>query len=253
MKAIVRTLKLASALCLLIAFGILGWACASYGPSDAGKVPANAQAMPLHGEDLALLSHDEIELRKALEYQKAKAAYEEAPKIYNEAPVPEGWPALTPVGEVRVKTYPAYRAAFITADQAEGSSRGLFRPLFNHIKREDIAMTAPVEMTFDDKGNENKMAFLYRTPDMGHAGADEKDPRIKIKDVPEQQVASIGVKGGYDAETYNKALKQIKAWLSENKQQWQTAGEPRYLGYNSPFIPSALRYGEVQVPVKPAD
>lgn len=173
----------------------------------------------------------------------------QGPRI-NEAPLPEGWPELTPVDEIQVKTYPVYRAAVI-ADEAGGSQSGMFRPLFNHIQREDIAMTAPVEMTYDGEAQAS-MSFLYRTPDMGTLGSDDNDQRVSVRDIPQQTVVSIGVRGRYNTDNYNEALGKLNAWLDENKDRWRADGEPRLLGYNSPFVPGSLRYGEVQIPVQPA-
>lgn len=206
---------------VLGAFLYFAKACASYGPSEAGK---------------------------------GTAAYDEAPSIVNEAPVPDNWPALTPVDEIRVKQYPAYRAAFIVADQDKGGSdNGLFRPLFNHINREDIAMTSPVEMTYDQEGDADSMAFLYRTTDMGKLGPDADDPRIKVRDVPAMTVLSVGVKGDYTHERFEQYVKQLNAWLADHK-SYRAVGEPRYLGYNSPFVfPASRRYGEVQVPIQPVN
>lgn len=213
-------------ICLLLLLPIAGLAlighfsaCSSYGPSEAGK---------------------------------GTEAFAEAPKIVNEAPVPEGWPALTPVGQVRVKTYPTYRAAFIVADAENGGSdSGMFRPLFNHIQREDIAMTAPVKMTYDEAGRQRSMAFLYRTSDMGAAGIDGKDPRVQVRDVPEMTVLSIGVKGGYSHDRFSQHVAKLNAWLAE-QDTYRAAGEARYLGYNSPFVfPSYRKYGEVQMPIEP--
>lgn len=202
------------ALCAVTLYG--AWACASYGPSQAGI------GTPEHAE---------------------------APKILNEAAVPEGWPALTPVDEIRVKHYPAYRAAVIAADEDKGGSdNGLFRPLFNHIKRQDIAMTAPVEMTYADNGMQDSMAFLYRTPGMGAAGSDADDPRVQVKDIPEQTALSIGLQGYYSHKRFTVAVEKLEAWLGADD-QWRAAGKPRYLGYNSPFVPSFMRYGEVQIPI----
>jgi len=208
----------------MIALGSLlticcGWACSTYGPSQAG-----------------------------LNTEAAK----EAPKIFNESPVPEGWPALTPINQIRVKEYPAYRAAIILADNPDNATpNGLFRPLFNHIKRKDIAMTAPVEMTYLSDGSQSSMAFLYRTTDMGTPGTDKDDSRILVKDMPAQTVVSIGLKGSYSHSNYASAIDKLNTWLKENP-GYRAAGEPRYLGYNSPFIPSPMRYGEVQLPIKPA-
>ncbi len=175
------------------------------------------------------------------------------PFIINEAKRPEGWPKLTPVGEIQVKAYPTYRAAQIDAGQETAASdSGLFRPLFNHIKRNDIAMTAPVEMTY--QGDEPvSMAFVYRTTSQGTAGPDNADPRVKVQDVPGQQAASLGVRGRYTAERYATAVDKLNAWLEENKSQWKPIGQPRLLGYNSPFVPWFMRYSEVQVPVEPVN
>jgi len=223
------------------------WACSLYGPSDAGKPASIGQADP---EPLTLgASYDQRQLKQALARHEAEQAYAEAPSIFNESPTPEGWPALTPVDEIRVKRYPAYRAAIIRADEQDGGDNGLFRPLFNHIKRKDIAMTAPVEMTYNDAGRENKMAFLYRTPDMGSTGSDAADPRVEVKDIPARAALSIGLRGDYSHERFTGAVAKLNAWLAEQS-QWQADGEPRYLGYNSPFVPGRLRYGEVQVPIK---
>lgn len=216
-----KTLKILRYLFAATALGVVAltaWACSHYGPSPAGK---------------------------------GTAAFEEAPSIFNEAPVPEGWPALTPVDEIRVKQYPAYRAAYISADDDNSGSSGLFRPLFNHIKRQDIAMTAPVEMTYADDGEESSMAFLYRTTDMGALGSDTDDPDVVVKDIPAQTALSIGLKGGYSHSRFEKAVIKLNAWLNENS-GYRAAGDPRYLGYNSPFVPGPMRYGEVQIPIEPA-
>lgn len=228
-------------------FVVSAWACASYGRSDAGRPDTlRAPADPVPADRTGLSARQ----------REAQAAYDEAPKIVNESPTPEGWPALTPANEIRVKQYPAYRAAVITADASGGASgggsgNGLFRPLFNHIKRRDIAMTAPVEMTYGDNGMQDAMAFLYRTADMGDAGADPDDPRIEIRDIPEQTALSIGVFGSYSHKRFEQAVQQLNTWMGENAEAWRTAGEPRYLGYNSPFVPPFMRYGEVQVPIEP--
>ena len=35
-----------------------------------------------------------------------------------------------------------------------------------------------------------------------------------------------------------------------SKADYERAGEPRFLGYNSPFVPPWQQYGEAQIPVK---
>ena len=174
---------------------------------------------------------------------------------FHEASTPDGWPQLTPVNSIEVKTYPAYREAVVTADEAAvnetgGSQNDMFRQLFKHIQKNDISMTAPVDMTYqasDEKPQLRSMAFLYDVPQRGEL--DEKGP-IVVRDVPARQVVSIGVRGRYSDEHFDEASKQLQNWIMR-QDEYQTTGPPRYLGYNSPFVPFFWRYGEVQIPVKP--
>jgi len=66
------------------------------------------------------------------------------PMMISEAKLPVGFPAPGPVGEVIVKTYPAHRLARVRAER--NNDNGMFMQLFRHIERQEIAMTAPVEM-----------------------------------------------------------------------------------------------------------
>ena len=60
-----------------------------------------------------------------------------------EAEMPQGFPGYTPVGQIEIKQYPAYRKAF-----ASGPAE--FWLLFSHIKQNNVAMTAPVEMDYGE-------------------------------------------------------------------------------------------------------
>jgi hypothetical protein len=171
------------------------------------------------------------------------------PFTFREAPRPAGWPDLTPPRTVEVKRYPAYRAAVAEAPDAEDvSDSQMFWRLFSHIKSRDIPMTAPVEMTYN--GDEPQaMSFLYRTTDVGETG--EAEDGVRVIDVPAQTVASVGVRGRYRHWRFECGVDRLNTWLADDGTQWVAAGEPRYLGYNSPFIPGILRYGEVQIPIEP--
>jgi len=172
-----------------------------------------------------------------------------------EAPLPEGWPALTPVGVVQVKDYPDTRAAVVRRDSSHGStgraSGGMFRSLFNHIKSRDIAMTAPVDMGYRDDETQamTSMAFLYRRPDQG---VTETNGTVSVENFAARPYVSIGLRGGYNDDRFGDALAAIDQWLEANADTWQADGPPRYLGYNSPFVPGMMKYGEVQRPVRPA-
>src|SRR5205085_11574810 len=95
-----------------------------------------------------------------------------------------------------IKEYPAYRAAFATADPAHPTSNSMFYPLFNHIEKNHVAMSAPVEITYDAKGAAEPMAmaFIYGDPSVGKTGQDEN---VQVVDVPAMKVASLGITGSY--------------------------------------------------------
>jgi hypothetical protein len=167
------------------------------------------------------------------------------------APVPENWPELTPVGEVQVKAYPVYRAAVVAdVDIAGAGMRPMFMELFRHIQSNKIAMTAPVEMGYDDGAagtpRMESMAFLYRTKDQGGVG---DAGAVRVRDFEPQLYASIGVRGDYTGRNFEKGLSGLMSWLDANADHVQPLGPPRYLGYNGPFVPKFMRYGEVQIPI----
>lgn len=172
-----------------------------------------------------------------------------APFMIREAALPDGWPALTPVGQIQIKTYPVYRAATVTAADAGGRMEPMFNTLFGHIKSEGIAMTAPVEMGYqadDVPAGMTRMAFLYHSPRQGRTGA---DGIVQVADAEPGTFLSLGVRGAYDGVFIAKQVAKLKAWLAAQN-VWQVSGPPRCLGYNSPFVPLFLRYAEVQIPIE---
>jgi hypothetical protein len=175
------------------------------------------------------------------------------PMMVSETRLPRGFPAPGPVGEVIVKTYPAHRLARTAA--GDGGDNRMFMRLFGHIKRNDIAMTAPVTMDWSgepaERGGPESMAFLYAAPDLGEAGPDPADAAVTVEDVPEATVASIGLRGSYGEKTFRKGAEKLDAWLAEHP-EWEPAGPPRMLAYNSPFVPGLLKYSEIQRPIRPA-
>ena len=163
-----------------------------------------------------------------------------------EAPVPAGFPAPTPVGVVEIKKLPVYRMAKVNNT---GGGNNFFT-LFNHIKKNSIEMTAPVEMTMAEKNGkfaESSMAFLYQETTLGKVGP---QGNIAVLDTKECMVASIGMRGSPNSE----ALESAKRWLLEKikiaPEAYEIAGELKVMGYNSPFMPEKLRYYEVQLPLK---
>ncbi len=188
------------------------------------------------------------------------------PFVIREAKLPQGFPLPGPVGEVVIKDYPAYRLAQVSADR-EGETKGqegMFMPLFNHIKRGKIPMTAPVEMGYPEQTGKTDnvrlatdhmraaetMAFLYGESTWGQLGKDPDDRRVHVKDVSPMTVLSIAVRGRYNDAKFAEALGALREWVKANPNRVEVVGPPRYLCYNSPFMLWFLRYAEVQLPIK---
>lgn len=157
-----------------------------------------------------------------------------------EAELPEGFPMPGPVGQVMEKRYPRYRAA--RAEQ--GNQMGAFWKLFQHIKTNNIAMTAPVEMTMDGDMRMTDMAFLYGSTGQGRAGA---QGGVDVIDVESTTVLSIGMRG----ENSEERIALAKALVEARRKALglETAGEWRMLGYNSPMVSASKRFWELQIPV----
>ena len=173
--------------------------------------------------------------------------------MFDEAKLPKGYPAPGAVGDVIVKEYPAARAAVVkAADVKGGAKNGMFWPLFNHIKKNQIDMSSPVDMTWSPPAPDGTpakpqtMAFIYGDPALGQTGT---DGIVHVVDLPPVTVVSICIRGDYDETHFDQGLTKLNKYLTDHPGKYKPAGPPRYLGYNSPFVPPFLRIGEVQLPV----
>jgi hypothetical protein len=169
------------------------------------------------------------------------------PEVLVEARLPDGFPPPGVVGQVVVKQYPACRVVRVKA--GNGGADGMFGSLFNHISSNKIPMTSPVVLTWTG-GNpprESSMAFVYGSPKTGRPGPDGD---VEVVDVPAVTVISVGVRGDYDAAHFDSGMKQLQDFLAGHAGQYSIQGPPRYLAYNSPFVPWFAKFGEVQIPVE---
>ena len=164
-----------------------------------------------------------------------------------EAPVPAGFPAPTPVGVVEIKKLPVYRMAKVANSGMGGNN---FFTLFNHIKKNNIEMTAPVEMTMTEKNGkytESSMAFLYQETTLGKVGP---QGNVAVLDTTECTVVSVGMRGSPSSENIESARRWLLEKIKTTPEAYEIAGELKVMGYNSPFMPEKLRYYEVQLPLK---
>lgn len=168
------------------------------------------------------------------------AAPAAAPAYVSEAPLPQGWPQPGPYDQVSEKSYPAYRAAFTTGKGQTGS----FWTLFMHIKKNDIPMTAPVEMAMQPGEEELKranMAFLYQSDQVGQTGVAGRS--VEVRDVAASKVLNYTWQGPDSKANLAKARAALEAELAQRK---LTAPQFRLLGYNGPGTPRAKATWELQ-------
>jgi hypothetical protein len=166
-------------------------------------------------------------------------------KIRFESKLPQGFPEPGPLGRIVVKQYPVYRSAEIGG---EGMQNVAFMRLFNHIQSNKISMTTPVVMDLDPEQAQRKsMAFLYQSTELGSLGL--TDSGVKVSDQPAGQYVSLGLSGRESKKLLKEAITLLENWLQQNP-EYSSAGQPRLLGYNSPMVPDAQRYLEIQIPVK---
>jgi hypothetical protein len=171
----------------------------------------------------------------------------------NSAPLPEDFPAPTPPGEIRVKQYPAYRAAtYKIRGNLANAANNAFYPLYQHISSNEISMTAPVETQYPLESVEGKdfgeaeVSFIYSSPLVYPR---EVASNITVKDVEAMLAVSLGLRGAYNYESYQEGLRKLLIWLQENP-DYQSAGNPRRFFYDGPYIPDALKRSEIVIPVK---
>ena len=173
---------------------------------------------------------------------KAPDGAGEKPRYVSEAPLPKGWPAPGPYDVVVVKQFPAYRAAYTKGR----SSTFAFWRLFNHIKRKEIPMTAPVELGMGPRGGKgqklgmNSMGFLYQHDEVGNQGMDGS--KVEVRDMPAMRALSYTWQGRKDGGSLRKAKMALDAALKQKG--WKSA-DYRVLGYNGPRTPDEKKTWEM--------
>ncbi len=170
-----------------------------------------------------------------------------------EAALPEGFPPFTPLHSIEIKLYPDYRLAQADMVSQSRSENGAFRSLFKHIKRNDIAMTAPVQFDYtraDGILAKETMSFLYRRTGLGTTGVDSSDSKVQVIDLPARDYLSLGVRGPVTQAGVMSAHSKLLAWLAAHSDEYEADGSVRAMGYNSPFIPRDRQFFEVQIPIR---
>jgi len=149
----------------------------------------------------------------------------------------------TPNGAIDIKTIPAAKLMVAEApgEYFDGNN-DMFRVLFRYISANEVSMTVPVEAQIEKA----QMKFYVGSSDIEKELADQGD--VKVVNVPERTVASIGIRGSYSKKNFAKNREKLVAWLAENT-RYQAAGEPYAVYWDAPFVPWFMKHSEVHIPV----
>jgi len=214
-----------------------------------------APALLLGGAFAARSSEDNSEDEKDAKQSADDVEWPES--FVRESSLPEGFPPPSPIGEVVEKTYPPARTYW-----AKGTLNTAFWKCFLHLKEHKHEMTTPVVWDyrhrkepapkllerFTDPVLVDRLHFVLEKPTMDELG---EDGPVTVDDMPKMTVLSVAYQGELTAEAVRECEAKLQAEL-ERRDDLEAAGDGRILGYNSPMLPEAKRYWEVQIPVHPA-
>jgi len=150
----------------------------------------------------------------------------------------------TPKDTVQIKQIPPSK---ILLTEGTGDyftqENSLFRRLFSYIRKNDVAMTVPVEARIEQAN----MVFYVGRSDLGKEM--KSNENVSVEDRPERLVAALGAGGSYTESNVTEAMVRLKAWL-KGQHQYESAGEMYAVFWNSPFMPGFMKRFEVHVPVR---
>ena len=152
---------------------------------------------------------------------------------------------MTGAGVCEIKTLPA---GVILQARSSGDyfseNNGLFRRLFQTIQQNKVPMTTPVEA-----GMRPGTMIFYLDPESAKRSDLEMADGVTRKRVGERVVASIGIRGGYSKESFEKHAQKLREWL-KSQPKYQAVGEAYAVYWNSPFTIWFLKRAEVHLPVQ---
>lgn len=149
----------------------------------------------------------------------------------------------TPNGTIDIKTIPVSKLMVAEApgDYFDGNN-DMFRNLFRYISANDVSMTVPVEAQIEKA----QMKFYVGSADISKDLTEQGG--VKVLDVPERTVASIGIRGSYSKKQFETNKDKLTAWLRENP-RYQIAADAYAVYWDAPFVPWFMKHSEVHIPV----
>lgn len=140
----------------------------------------------------------------------------------------------------------AFRLLFkyISGENKSNSKIDMTAPVSQE-ESEKIAMTAPVGQQRGDNGW--KVSFMMPMSYSLESLPKPNNPKVKLRQVPSQIMASIKYSGFWSEENYLENLKKLESWTKQNG--FTASGPPVWARYNPPFTLWFLRRNEILIPI----
>lgn len=169
-------------------------------------------------------------------------------------------------GDVEVRDYePSIVAETVVEDDFEDAGNRAFRKLFRYIggdnvKREEIAMTAPVSQVQSEKiamtspvaqqATEGGWAVSFMMPSSYTIETipQPTDQSVSIRQIPAYRAAAIRYSGFWSEKKYLEHLEKLNEWI--DGKGYERLGEPVWARYDAPFKPWFMRRNEILIPVR---
>ena len=75
---------------------------------------------------------------------------------------------------------------------------------------------------------------------------------VEVREIKPQQVISIGVRGSYSMERFQRNKRKLTEWLAKNG-KYEPAGEAYAVYWDGPFVIGFFKRSEVHLPIKPKE
>ena len=135
-------------------------------------------------------------------------------------------------------------------DYISGNNQGqkkieMTAPVSQEAAGEKIEMTAPVGQ--QRTGEKWQISFMMPASYTIETLPKPLDPKVSLREVPAQRIASIRYSGFWSEEGYLRNKQTLQSWIE--KKGLKAIGEPVWARYNAPFSLWFLRRNEVLIPI----
>ena len=141
-------------------------------------------------------------------------------------------------------------AAFISGNNSTRGTVAMTAPVVQESTSARIAMTAPVVQESGAEPGRHVVAFVMPAGYSPDTLPRPSDPRVRIREVPEEVAAVRHYRGGWSEESYQQQLAELRA--GAGMVGLEVTGPPRFARFNPPWTPWFLRHNEVVLPVAEA-